>query len=173
MEGRSELMSQHLDRDRPPWTFDGIGPLTDGREAIAARIHHAMADGIAAVRFLHTLLWDPHAEPAANGPHPGLRAEVEREPLVEALRLPGAVLRELGHRVSDSPFDRWPSLRRSANHGPPTPRSTTSCWGSSRAACGSGSASPGPTSGTFVRRFRSACTTEMNQPAISGIATRS
>jgi hypothetical protein len=49
----SELMSEHLDRSRPLWTFDVIGPLADGREAIAARIHHAMADGITAVRFLH------------------------------------------------------------------------------------------------------------------------
>ena len=48
----SALMSEHLDRARPLWTFDVIGPLADGREAIAARIHHAMADGIAAIRFL-------------------------------------------------------------------------------------------------------------------------
>ena len=32
------LMSEHLDRSRPLWTFDVIGPLADGREAIAARI---------------------------------------------------------------------------------------------------------------------------------------
>src|SRR5215217_8482781 len=38
----SELMSEHLDRARPLWTFDVIGPLADGREAIAVRIHHAM-----------------------------------------------------------------------------------------------------------------------------------
>ncbi|CAN5485021.1 wax ester/triacylglycerol synthase family O-acyltransferase [soil metagenome] len=102
----SILMSEHLDRDRPLWTFDVIGPLADGREAIAARIHHAMADGIAAVRFLHAVLWDPHAEPAATGPRAGLRSGTGPEPLVEAWRLPGAVLRELGHRGSDSPFDR-------------------------------------------------------------------
>lgn len=58
----SALMSEHLDRARPLWTFDVIGPLADGREAIAVRIHHAMADGIAAVRFLDTVLWDPHDE---------------------------------------------------------------------------------------------------------------
>jgi hypothetical protein len=59
----SELMSEHLDRGRPLWTFDVIGPLADGSEAIAVRIHHAMADGIAGVRFLHAVLWDPHPEP--------------------------------------------------------------------------------------------------------------
>ncbi|MGX9788883.1 wax ester/triacylglycerol synthase domain-containing protein [Mycobacterium sp. MMS18-G62] len=101
----SGLMSEHLDRARPLWTFDVIGPLGDGREAIAARIHHAMADGIAAVRFLHAVLWDPHPEPPAH-PQPGLRsASPEHARLAEALRLPGAVVRELGHPGSRSPFD--------------------------------------------------------------------
>jgi diacylglycerol O-acyltransferase / wax synthase len=102
----SELMSEHLDRTRPLWTFDLIGPLGDGREAIAARIHHAMADGIAGVRFLHAVLWDPHPEPPAKGARPGVGSTTPQGPLAEALRMPGAVLRELGHRGSSSPFDR-------------------------------------------------------------------
>jgi hypothetical protein len=101
----SELMSEHLDRRRPLWTFDVIGPLADGREAIAVRIHHAMADGIAGVRFLHAVLWDSHAEPRERA-RPGLRAPIEPGPIAEALRMPGAVARELGHRGSRSPFDR-------------------------------------------------------------------
>lgn len=61
----STLMSEHFDRGRPLWTLDVVCPLDDGREAIAARIHHAMADGIAGVRFLHDVLgcgdgWVPH-----------------------------------------------------------------------------------------------------------------
>ena len=39
-----------------------FGTLADGREAIAARIHHAMADGIAGVRFLESVLFDARAE---------------------------------------------------------------------------------------------------------------
>lgn len=102
----SALMSEHLDRTRPLWTFDVIGPLADGREAIAARIHHAMADGIAAVRFLHAVLWDPHPEPPARQ-QAGLRAGApEHDLLAEAWRLPGAIMRELGHPGSPSPFDR-------------------------------------------------------------------
>jgi WS/DGAT/MGAT family acyltransferase len=100
-----ELMSEHLDRARPLWTFDVIGPLADGREAIAVRIHHAMADGIAGVRFLHAVLWDPHPEPPERT-RPGLRAPFGPGPITEALRMPGAVVRELGHRGSRSPFDR-------------------------------------------------------------------
>jgi WS/DGAT/MGAT family acyltransferase len=103
----SRLMSEHLDHERPLWTFDVIGPLGDGREAIAARIHHAMADGIAGVRFLDAVLWEPHLDPPARTEaRPGLRSTSERSQLTEVWRMPGAVLRELGHRGSRSPFDR-------------------------------------------------------------------
>ena len=95
----SGLMSEHLDRSRPLWTFDVIGPLADGREAVAVRIHHAMCDGIAGVRFLDAVLWDAHPDaPARAGARPGVRAApVDPRGLAEAWRMPGAVLRELGH----------------------------------------------------------------------------
>jgi len=63
----STLMTEHLDHSRPLWTFDLIGPLADGREAIAVRIHHAMTDGIAGIRFLDALLWT-HSIPRAGLP---------------------------------------------------------------------------------------------------------
>ncbi|MDI9949105.1 MULTISPECIES: wax ester/triacylglycerol synthase domain-containing protein [Rhodococcus] len=109
----SKLMSEHLDHERPLWTFDLFGPLGDGREAIAVRIHHAMADGISAVRFLDDVLWDRHPEPPPRGTRPGLRAaSPQRSRVDEALRMPAAVRRELGHRGSHSPFDRPISAAR-------------------------------------------------------------
>jgi hypothetical protein len=102
----SVLMSQHLDRSRPLWAFDVIGPLTDGREAIAARIHHAMADGIAGVRFLESVLFDEQP-PAAETTHPVARAgDTARRHYTGLRRLPGALWRELGQPGSRSPFDR-------------------------------------------------------------------
>jgi diacylglycerol O-acyltransferase len=103
----SGLMSEHLDRAGPLWTFDVIGPLGDGREAIAARIHHALADGIAGVRFLNAVLFDPHAEPPnrASG-QAGVRAGAKHSLLDDAWRLPAAFFRELGHPGTASPFDR-------------------------------------------------------------------
>ena len=102
----SGLMSEHLDRDQPLWTFDVIGPLEDGRDAIAARIHHAMADGIACVRFLESVLFDTHPDPpASERPGPSVVAKPVT-PEVEVRRLPGAVVRELGHRRAHSPFDQ-------------------------------------------------------------------
>ncbi|MGD8166100.1 wax ester/triacylglycerol synthase domain-containing protein [Herbiconiux sp. P16] len=98
------LMSEHLDRSRPLWTLDLIGPLADGTEAVAARMHHAMVDGIAGMRFLEGILLDPHDAPL----HPvGTRATAadpsRRE---EWRRMPGAVVRELGRPGSHSPFDK-------------------------------------------------------------------
>jgi len=104
------LMSEHLDRSRPLWTFDVIGPLADGREAIAARIHHAMADGIAGVQFLSEVLLDvqpdvPPQKPAPSGSDAlSLPAELRR--------LPGAAFRELGGPGSPSPFDLEISVAR-------------------------------------------------------------
>jgi diacylglycerol O-acyltransferase / wax synthase len=59
-----EVMARRLDPACPLWALDLVGPLADGRSAIVARIHHAMADGISSLRFLGGLLWDE----AGDGP---------------------------------------------------------------------------------------------------------
>ncbi len=102
----SGLMSTHLNRARPLWTLDVIGPLADGREAVAARIHHAMADGIAGVRFLESVLFDARGDSSSRRtPGPNLAAGPATAE-AELRRLPGAIIRELGHRDARSPFDR-------------------------------------------------------------------
>lgn len=101
-----DLMSEHLDRQRPLWRFDVIGPLTDGREAIAARIHHAMADGIAGVRFLDAVLFDPREDPPAQSGAAGVHTTVAPSFLTEVRRLPEALLRELARPSGRSPLDR-------------------------------------------------------------------
>ncbi len=110
----SALMSQHLDRSRPLWTFDVMAPLEDGRQAIAARLHHAMADGIAAVHFLDSVLFDEYGVASVKAaPSVGARPGTEPvSPVEDALRLPGALLRELGRPGSHSPFDRPITIAR-------------------------------------------------------------
>jgi diacylglycerol O-acyltransferase len=103
----STLMSEHLDRAHPLWTFDVIGPLDDGRQAIAVRIHHAMCDGIAAVRFLDAVLFDAQPLIQAGASRPGVHAAPSAHSRrAEARRMPAAVVRELGHPSARSPFDR-------------------------------------------------------------------
>jgi diacylglycerol O-acyltransferase len=101
----AELMSERLDHGRPLWAFDVIGPLADGREAIVARIHHAMADGISCVRFLDEVLWDDEAK-ADRATRPTESRARDAGHGHQLRRLPGTLARELGHRASDSILDR-------------------------------------------------------------------
>ena len=88
-----ELLSERLDHTRPLWRLDVL-PLTGDRTAIVGRIHHAMADGVSAIKLVAGLLWDrdvetpnPHAvtptsKPAKVKPSPGPAAGAaeERDP---------------------------------------------------------------------------------------------
>jgi len=48
----SQLHSAHLDRSKPLWEFYLIDGIEDGRIAIYSKIHHALVDGMAAMRML-------------------------------------------------------------------------------------------------------------------------
>jgi hypothetical protein len=101
-----EVMSEPLDHARPLWSLELIGPLDDGREAIAARIHHAMADGISCIRFLDAVLWSAAAEAPSRKPGAAVKAGSPRSPVAELGHLPGALRRELGGHARATPFDR-------------------------------------------------------------------
>lgn len=57
----ARLFAQRLDRDRPLWRIDWLA-LRGGGAALVWRIHHALADGITAMRYAEQLLWDARAE---------------------------------------------------------------------------------------------------------------
>ncbi len=63
-----ELASQPLPRDRPLWQMQLIPEYADGACAILFRIHHCMADGIALVPVMFSLMDrdDPAVEAFAN-----------------------------------------------------------------------------------------------------------
>ncbi len=98
-----ELLSERLDHTRPLWRLDVL-PLTGGRAAIVGRIHHAMADGVSAIKLAAGLLWDldvetpnPHAAapaPAKTKAAPAVPAAGAAEERI-AVRLPSALWREL------------------------------------------------------------------------------
>ncbi len=112
----SEIMAERLDHARPLWAIDLVGPLADAREAIVVRIHHAMADGVSCVRFLSEVLWDEHADEGAEARATRARAatapEEHRSRLDQALHLPGAIGRELGHRASRTALAKRIGSRR-------------------------------------------------------------
>ena len=60
----SRLHSGMLDRSRPLWEIHLIGGLADGRYAVYTKMHHAVADGVAAMRMLQDSL---SADPEQRG----------------------------------------------------------------------------------------------------------
>ena len=76
------IFAQHLDRSRPLWRIDVIPRLADGGSALIWRIHHALADGMTAMRMAGAVLWDeePAARPRTAGSRTRARAPRAAQP---------------------------------------------------------------------------------------------
>ena len=59
----TQLNEQRLDRSRPLWEVWLLTGLADGRAAVLIRLHHVMADGMAAVTMMDAL-FEPEPQPA-------------------------------------------------------------------------------------------------------------
>jgi diacylglycerol O-acyltransferase len=100
----AKLFEQRLDRSRPLWQMH-VGRLREGGTVVVWRIHHALADGTAAMRFARELLFDRELDPgdvaeakrAHDHSHPD---EVRRR-----RHLAGFINREFGESMRRSPFD--------------------------------------------------------------------
>ena len=65
----ARLFSQRLDRARPLWRIDVIGPLAGGDTVLVWKVHHALADGTTLMALARDVLFDPHLHgPAARSP---------------------------------------------------------------------------------------------------------
>ena len=124
----SRLHGVLMDRTRPLWEMNLIEGLADGRVAMYTKVHHAMFDGIAAMRLLQAALADnpndqrpplwaqerpPRPPRPDEPPQPGL---VERALRAGAEIFPGlsSGLREIVRATDDSYADAQPF------HAPPT-----------------------------------------------------
>ncbi len=129
----SRLHGTLMDRTRPLWECNVIEGLADGRVALYVKIHHAMMDGVAAMRLLQrTLSPDPKAEapplwarvrPPRPRPAHELEAPVQQPGLFERALAVGAEimpgiqsgLRELVRQVEPetalaAPFHAPPTM---------------------------------------------------------------
>jgi WS/DGAT/MGAT family acyltransferase len=111
------LMAERLPRDRPLWALDVVA-VGDCRTALVWRIHHALADGMTAMRMARNVLFDDHAESpegnarvasSADAPTTSSAAAARTvaprsrlRPLRSALHVPVALHRELSRRGSET-----------------------------------------------------------------------
>jgi diacylglycerol O-acyltransferase len=102
LELTSRLHGTLLDRHRPLWEFTVVEGLNDGRFATYAKVHHALLDGVSALRLLQTSLstdpderdmrpiWSPKVR--TDGAKPSTKDEAD--PL-QGLRSAFTAVREL------------------------------------------------------------------------------
>jgi diacylglycerol O-acyltransferase / wax synthase len=109
------IFAQRLDRSRPLWRIDVIPQLAGGGSALVWRIHHALADGMTAMRLASAVLWDaePACAPGGAGPARRPRAPGSADP-AERHRLAGlrAAAREMPQPWLRSPFNGHIDARR-------------------------------------------------------------
>ncbi len=106
----ARLFEQRLDRDRPLWAIDVV-PRAGGGTVLVWRIHHALADGTAAMRFAEELLWDADfdasgavSRPAA-GASPTHAGPEHPDHARRRGHLAAFIEREFAGSVHRSPFD--------------------------------------------------------------------
>jgi diacylglycerol O-acyltransferase len=95
----ARLFAQRLDRDRPLWRMDLIGPLADGDSVIVWKVHHAFADGSTLMRLAQDVLWDPLPDHEPPHARPTSGAASWRHHHAEV------IWRELFPGLRPSPFD--------------------------------------------------------------------
>ncbi|UTI66714.1 wax ester/triacylglycerol synthase family O-acyltransferase [Paraconexibacter antarcticus] len=103
---RDALLGEPLDRSRPLWQIMLIPRLEDGRVGILGRVHHAMADGTAAL-LIAGLLLDSAEVPAGQPPvwlpqSPPRAARWVADPFADSVRLTAGALAG-GSRAVRSP----------------------------------------------------------------------
>ena len=104
-----ELLSERLDHTRPLWRLDVL-PLTGDRVAIVGRIHHAMADGVSAIRLVAGLLWDEDSAPA-SAPAPTATGAARSRPPSTRPRQPRARRPREARILVAAPGALWRELR--------------------------------------------------------------
>jgi diacylglycerol O-acyltransferase len=108
------IFTQHLDRSRPLWRIDLIPLPADGGCALTWRIHHALADGMTAMRIARAVLLDEESTLQPAAPANQKRASPAAKP--RSHRSLGGLMsaaREAPQPWLRSPFDGHIGARRS------------------------------------------------------------
>jgi len=108
------LFARPLERERPLWQMDVVS-LNGEALALVWRNHHALADGVTAMRLGQAVLWDPIASPqgAPLEPRPVRPEDDYADHRRRLSHLAAFTLREFGESLERSPFDGEVGSRRS------------------------------------------------------------
>ncbi|MGY1605263.1 WS/DGAT domain-containing protein [Geodermatophilus sp. SYSU D00815] len=101
----ARLFCEHLDRRRPLWRIDRVGPLAGGGAALVWRVHHALADGTTVARLAEDVLWDPARAGRAGGRGPAAARPAPSGDGGRRSGPAGVLARELLPGLRRSPFD--------------------------------------------------------------------
>jgi len=115
---RDALLSSPLDRDRPLWQIALAPCLDDGRAAVLGRVHHAMADGAAALQIAALGLDAPGADDAGGAerwrPEPApTPAAIAADPLLRGAEITARAVGDAA-RAALRPRDSARSVVRDA-----------------------------------------------------------
>lgn len=125
-----ELWCRPLDRSRPLWELWLLGDLPEGRRAVFVKLHHAMADGVAAIATLAAFL-DVEASASMSAPKPWRPdpRPSDRELLIDSLHGRAASVRRglarAAHpvRTARSLGEAWPATKEIFAEQPVPPTS--------------------------------------------------
>ncbi|MRX43039.1 wax ester/triacylglycerol synthase domain-containing protein [Agromyces kandeliae] len=118
----ARLMVTAMPTDRPLWELLLVPGAAPGRVAVVLRIHHAMADGLAAVGLVELLLGPTGTAPAADVDPPGDGVEPPADSAVSARRGLRARLRMLASGWERTAAVLRPAVPRTVLLGPIGPR---------------------------------------------------
>jgi WS/DGAT/MGAT family acyltransferase len=97
----SRVMTQRMDRSRPLWEYWFCEGLPGGRWGLLSKLHHSLADGVSGTD-LYRLVLDtspqprPHPVDDWQPAQPQSTVSFTAQALLDAARLPGAVVRAIG-----------------------------------------------------------------------------
>ncbi|MGH9186257.1 MAG: WS/DGAT/MGAT family O-acyltransferase [Acidimicrobiales bacterium] len=91
----SDIASRPLDRARPLWELYMVEGLAGGRVAAVAKVHHALADGVASAEALQRIF-----DPGPGGADPDLPAGPLGEPVPSRRRVLASALADLAHHLT-------------------------------------------------------------------------
>jgi diacylglycerol O-acyltransferase len=113
----SRLHSTLLDRHRPLWELHLIEGLDDGRYALYFKVHHAMVDGVSALRLLSRML-DPDPDLRGMPPPwaPRSRTSRPKDGGSGIAGVPGSAVRGAAGLLGDA-AGLMPALARTVNRG--------------------------------------------------------